>query len=243
MYLTAGLLFCFLFWSRRQILLLSGETESLRLDQWKLSWASNFSGALRKACQVLNKTSEQRVSARLFVPFDVIWEPFLVSGVGSSETWLETAPVKLGSLHYHWRWSQRSRNWTSFISNTAELQVGLPLVYKYRNWVSYRLRCLPASLMRAAGLTSAQDCLCFLPSHLSPFSILPSLEQPSSATCLSWHRITSLKKVLIWKVEDQKSSFLWLLLNKRFLGGRREEGSGWGTHVYLWRIHFDIWQN
>ena len=26
-------------------------------------------------------------------------------------------------------------------------------------------------------------------------------------------------------------------------GGRREEGSGWGTHVYLWWIHFDIWQN
>ena len=26
-------------------------------------------------------------------------------------------------------------------------------------------------------------------------------------------------------------------------GGRRGEGSGWGTHVYLWRIHFDIWQN
>ena len=26
-------------------------------------------------------------------------------------------------------------------------------------------------------------------------------------------------------------------------GGRREEGSGWGIHVYLWRIHFDIWQN
>ena len=26
-------------------------------------------------------------------------------------------------------------------------------------------------------------------------------------------------------------------------GGRREEGSGWGTQVYLWRIHFDIWQN
>ena len=26
-------------------------------------------------------------------------------------------------------------------------------------------------------------------------------------------------------------------------GGRREEGSGWATHVYLWRIHFDIWQN
>ena len=25
--------------------------------------------------------------------------------------------------------------------------------------------------------------------------------------------------------------------------GRREEGSGWGTQVYQWRIHFDIWQN
>ena len=25
--------------------------------------------------------------------------------------------------------------------------------------------------------------------------------------------------------------------------GRREEGSGWGTYVCLWRIHFDIWQN
>ena len=26
-------------------------------------------------------------------------------------------------------------------------------------------------------------------------------------------------------------------------GGMREAGSGWGTHVYLWQIHFDIWQN
>ena len=26
-------------------------------------------------------------------------------------------------------------------------------------------------------------------------------------------------------------------------GGRREEGSGWGTHIYLWWIHFDVWQN
>ena len=25
-------------------------------------------------------------------------------------------------------------------------------------------------------------------------------------------------------------------------GGRREEGSGGGTHVYVWWIHFDIWQ-
>ena len=26
-------------------------------------------------------------------------------------------------------------------------------------------------------------------------------------------------------------------------GGRREEGSGRGTRVYLWQIHVDIWQN
>ena len=26
-------------------------------------------------------------------------------------------------------------------------------------------------------------------------------------------------------------------------GGRTEEGSGWGTRVYLWQIDFDIWQN
>ena len=26
-------------------------------------------------------------------------------------------------------------------------------------------------------------------------------------------------------------------------GGRRGEGSGWGTHVYLWWIHFNSWQN
>jgi len=26
-------------------------------------------------------------------------------------------------------------------------------------------------------------------------------------------------------------------------GGRKEEGSGWGTLVYLWQIHVDVWQN
>ena len=26
-------------------------------------------------------------------------------------------------------------------------------------------------------------------------------------------------------------------------GGRREEGSGWGTRVLLWWIHVDVWQN
>ena len=26
-------------------------------------------------------------------------------------------------------------------------------------------------------------------------------------------------------------------------GGRREWRSGWGTRVYLWWIHVDVWQN
>ena len=26
-------------------------------------------------------------------------------------------------------------------------------------------------------------------------------------------------------------------------GGRREGGSGWGTHVHPWRIHVNVWQN
>jgi len=26
-------------------------------------------------------------------------------------------------------------------------------------------------------------------------------------------------------------------------GTGREEGSGWGTRVYLWWIHVDVWQN
>ena len=26
-------------------------------------------------------------------------------------------------------------------------------------------------------------------------------------------------------------------------GGKWEGGSGWGTHVHPWQIHFDVWQN
>ena len=26
-------------------------------------------------------------------------------------------------------------------------------------------------------------------------------------------------------------------------GGTREEGSGWGTRVYLWWIHVDVWHS
>ena len=26
-------------------------------------------------------------------------------------------------------------------------------------------------------------------------------------------------------------------------GGKKEGLSGWGTRVYLWQIHVDVWQN
>ena len=32
-------------------------------------------------------------------------------------------------------------------------------------------------------------------------------------------------------------------LRRMVWGGRWEGGSGWGTHVYPWWIHVDVWQN
>ena len=47
-------------------------------------------------------------------------------------------------------------------------------------------------------------------------------------------RVTSPGSMLGAGALGRPSGMVW--------GGRREEGSGWGTRVYLWRIHFDIWQ-
>ena len=47
------------------------------------------------------------------------------------------------------------------------------------------------------------------------------------------------------KLSIQKTKIAGALGRPRGMewGGRREEGSGWGIHVYLWQIHVDIWQN
>ena len=42
-----------------------------------------------------------------------------------------------------------------------------------------------------------------------------------------------------WKFKKKKKHYH--LLTRDGMG--REEGSGWGTRVYLWWIHVDIWQN
>ena len=47
--------------------------------------------------------------------------------------------------------------------------------------------------------------------------------------------ISSVHGILQTRILGRPRGMVW--------GGRREEGSGWGTHVYLWQIHFDIWQN
>ena len=53
------------------------------------------------------------------------------------------------------------------------------------------------------------------------------------------------------KAEDIKKKWQEYMLGAGALGqprgmvrrGRSEQGSGWGTRVYLWQIHVDIWQN
>ena len=49
-------------------------------------------------------------------------------------------------------------------------------------------------------------------------------KEPGSSQCTSPKHPVSWPRGMVW-------------------GGRREEGSGWGTRVYLWWIHVDIWQN
>ena len=77
---------------------------------------------------------------------------------------------------------------------------------------------------------------------------------------LSWwcHLTISSSCPLLLLPSVFSSIYFWMTLNwcywmlgagalgqprGRVWGGRREEGSGWGARVYLWQIHFDVWQN
>ena len=54
--------------------------------------------------------------------------------------------------------------------------------------------------------------------------------------CESWTvKKSECKELMLLNCGVGEGGMVW--------GGRREEGSGWGTHVYLYLIHFDIWQN
>ena len=50
-----------------------------------------------------------------------------------------------------------------------------------------------------------------------------------------------------WKIVQVRRMILdawgWCTETTQRDGMGREAGSGWGTRVYLWRIHVDVWQN
>ena len=90
---------------------------------------------------------------------------------------------------------------------------------------------------------------------------LNSWDSPVMAIWLSFYsichlRVATFASVLWWLQRYETSrqprfdAWYWMLgagaLGRprgMVRGGRREEGSGWGTRVYLWQIHVDVWQN
>ena len=56
-------------------------------------------------------------------------------------------------------------------------------------------------------------------------------------------RIMTSGPITSWQIDGETVETVMGRPRGMVWGGRREEGSGWGTHVYLWQIHFDIWQN
>ena len=78
------------------------------------------------------------------------------------------------------------------------------------------------------------------PYHPSGSSQCTSPKHPYRAWNLDW-RLFPYMILYVFQCHSPKSSHP--LPTQRDGMGREEEGSGWGTHIYLWWIHFDIWQN
>ena len=97
----------------------------------------------------------------------------------------------------------------------------------------------------AAGTRHSSGCLC---AHAPGFGlgvprdnrVPPCTKEQGSSQPMDLK--TLVKKLNVCTILDAWGSALGRPRGMVW-GGRREEGSGWGTHVYLWRIHFDIWQN
>ena len=51
------------------------------------------------------------------------------------------------------------------------------------------------------------------------------------------------KKSQIYCLMEELDKSLGVSRDKMVWGGRREKGLAWGTRVYLWWIHVDVWQN
>ena len=82
---------------------------------------------------------------------------------------------------------------------------------------------------------------------------LPNQKSALASHCLLCVASCSVVSVIRMEMAWQLSRFdsRYWMLGAGALGqprgmvwrGRREEGSGWGAHVYLWQIRFDVWQN
>ena len=75
------------------------------------------------------------------------------------------------------------------------------------------------------------------------FSISPSNEHPGLISFrMDWLDLFAVQGTLKSLLQHHSSKALrW---PRGMVRGRRGEGcSGWGTRVYLWRIHVDVWQN
>ena len=106
---------------------------------------------------------------------------------------------------------------------------------------------LPPSIFPSMRVFSNESVLCIMwPKYWSfSFSISPSNEHTGLMSFrMDWWDLLIFQGNLKHLLQYHSSKAL-ILGRPRGMewGGRREEGSGWGTHVYLWRIHFDIWQN
>ena len=89
------------------------------------------------------------------------------------------------------------------------------------------------------------------------FNISPSNEHPGLIFRMDWLDLLAVQGTLNMynimyemSLQSRFNARYWMLgagaLGRprgMVWGGKREEGSGSGTRVYLWRIHFDIWQN
>ena len=58
--------------------------------------------------------------------------------------------------------------------------------------------------------------------------------------CVWGRRESDTTEATYQQQQQQNEKWVWLYVHTCV---PLLEGSGWGTHVYLWRIHFDIWQN
>lgn len=160
-------------------------------------------GALGEACQVLNKTSEQRVSRPALCSIGCHFRSILSPRRRELGNLIRNSPCECvkfllplgtdcaqGPGIHHLQYSRVAGTFT--------------LGFLSRNWGSCGVGCLPKRLERVdAGLAPAQISVFLLSGHLDSFSLRPSLQHSCPVTCLSWRLITFIKRESVWKVKDQ----------------------------------------